>query len=114
MRSHPVFFNFTVSIRLTDRRARRVEALLRPRMPASGRAGGRGRAGRAGGRPKAGPGSVKACSPPGGDRTVEVQLSTSRWEAGIFWSLLAMVLLSPWPLGSDRPLPASLLAAATG
>jgi O-antigen ligase len=43
-----------------------------------------------------------------------VQLSANRSEAGIFWSLLAVVLLSPWPLGSDRPLPASLLAAATG
>ena len=37
-----------------------------------------------------------------------------RWLAGVFWSLAAVVLLSPLPLGSDRPLPASLLFAATG
>jgi O-antigen ligase len=38
----------------------------------------------------------------------------SRWEAGVFWSLTTVVLLAPWPLGSDRPLPASLLGAAVG
>jgi O-antigen ligase len=68
-------------------------------------------AGRAGGRRERGP---DPRSLPGDERSLEVQLSTSRFEAGIFWSLLAVVLLSPWPLGSDRPLPASLLAAATG
>ncbi len=35
-----------------------------------------------------------------------------RWESIVFWALLAVVLLSPLPLGSDRPLPASLLGAA--
>jgi O-antigen ligase len=43
-----------------------------------------------------------------------VQGSTNRWHAGIFWSLIMVVLLSPLPFGSDRPLPASLLAAAIG
>jgi O-antigen ligase len=38
----------------------------------------------------------------------------SRWEAGTFWSLTTVVLLSPLPVGSDRPLPASLLFAAIG
>jgi O-antigen ligase len=35
-----------------------------------------------------------------------------RWESIVFWALLAVVLLSPLPLGSDRPLPAGLLGAA--
>lgn len=38
----------------------------------------------------------------------------NRWEAGLFWSLTMVVLLSPLPFGSDRPLPASLLSAAVG
>ena len=37
-----------------------------------------------------------------------------RWEAVLFWLLLAVVLLAPLPLGSNRPLPASALAAAVG
>jgi len=37
-----------------------------------------------------------------------------RWEAVLLWLLLAVVLLSPLPLGSNRPLPASALAAAVG
>jgi O-antigen ligase len=37
-----------------------------------------------------------------------------RWEAILFWLLLALVLLAPLPLGSNRPLPASVLAAAVG
>ena len=37
-----------------------------------------------------------------------------RWEAVLFWLLLAVVLLAPLPLGSNRPLPASALAAAIG
>jgi O-antigen ligase len=37
-----------------------------------------------------------------------------RWEAAIFWLLLTVVLLAPLPLGSNRPLPASALAAAAG
>jgi O-antigen ligase len=44
----------------------------------------------------------------------EVQCTMSRWEAGVLWSLTMVVLLAPWPLGSDRPLPASLLCAAVG
>ena len=37
-----------------------------------------------------------------------------RWEAVPFWLLLTVVLLAPLPLGSNRPLPASALAAAVG
>jgi len=37
-----------------------------------------------------------------------------RWEAVLLWLLLSVVLLSPLPLGSNRPLPASALAAAVG
>ena len=37
-----------------------------------------------------------------------------RWEAVLLWLLLAVVLLAPLPLGSNRPLPASALAAAIG
>jgi O-antigen ligase len=36
------------------------------------------------------------------------------WEVVLFWLLLAVVLLAPLPLGSNRPLPASALAAAIG
>jgi O-antigen ligase len=36
------------------------------------------------------------------------------WEAVLFWLLLAVVLLAPLPLGSNRPLPASALATAIG
>jgi O-antigen ligase len=35
-----------------------------------------------------------------------------RWPSIVFWALLAVVLLSPLPFGSDRPLPASLLCVA--
>jgi O-antigen ligase len=41
-------------------------------------------------------------------------LRLRRWEAALFWLLLAAVLLAPLPLGSNRPLPASALAAAVG
>ena len=37
-----------------------------------------------------------------------------RWETVLLWLLLAVVLLAPLPLGSNRPLPASALAAAVG
>jgi O-antigen ligase len=37
-----------------------------------------------------------------------------RWETVLSWLLLAAVLLAPLPLGSNRPLPASALAAAIG
>jgi O-antigen ligase len=37
-----------------------------------------------------------------------------RREAVLFWLLLAVVLLAPLPLGSNRPLPASALSAAVG
>jgi O-antigen ligase len=37
-----------------------------------------------------------------------------RWDAVLLWLLLGVVLLSPLPLGSNRPLPASALAAAVG
>jgi O-antigen ligase len=37
-----------------------------------------------------------------------------RWEAVLLWLLLAIVLLAPLPLGSNRPLPASALSAAVG
>jgi O-antigen ligase len=37
-----------------------------------------------------------------------------RWETVLFWLLLSVVLLAPLPLGSNRPLPASALAAAVG
>jgi O-antigen ligase len=37
-----------------------------------------------------------------------------RSEAVLFWLLLAVVLLAPLPLGSNRPLPASALAAVIG
>ena len=37
-----------------------------------------------------------------------------RWEAVLLGLLLAVVLLAPLPLGSNRPLPASALAAAVG
>ena len=37
-----------------------------------------------------------------------------RWEAGVFWALTTVVLLSPLPFGGDRPLPASLLCTAIG
>ena len=37
-----------------------------------------------------------------------------RWEAVLLWLLLAVVLLAPLPLGSNRPLPASALCAAVG
>jgi O-antigen ligase len=36
------------------------------------------------------------------------------WERALLWLLLAVVLLAPLPLGSNRPLPASALAAAVG
>jgi O-antigen ligase len=39
---------------------------------------------------------------------------TRIWEAALHWLLLAVVLLAPLPLGSDRPLPASALSAAIG
>jgi len=32
----------------------------------------------------------------------------------IFWGILAVILLAPFPLGSNRPLPAALLLASTG
>ncbi len=41
-------------------------------------------------------------------------LPSTRWEAVVLWLLLAVVLLAPLPLGSNRPLPASLLSAAVG
>src|SRR5918994_1206871 len=37
-----------------------------------------------------------------------------RWETLLLWLLLAVVLLAPLPLGSNRPLPASALSAAVG
>jgi O-antigen ligase len=37
-----------------------------------------------------------------------------RWEAVLFYLLLAVVVLAPLPLGSNRPLPASALSAAVG
>src|SRR5690606_20100219 len=37
-----------------------------------------------------------------------------RWETALFRLLLVVVLLAPLPLGSNRPLPASTLAAAVG
>lgn len=37
-----------------------------------------------------------------------------RWEATLFWALLAIVFLAPLPLGSDRPLPESLLYVLIG
>jgi O-antigen ligase len=36
------------------------------------------------------------------------------WEEALLWLLLAVVLLAPLPLGSNRPLPASALSAAIG
>jgi O-antigen ligase len=39
---------------------------------------------------------------------------TRRREAVLLWLLLAVVLLAPLPLGSNRPLPASALATAVG
>ncbi len=48
------------------------------------------------------------------DNLEEAKGRMSRWQAGIFWLLATVVLLSPLPLGGDRPLPASVLFAAIG
>jgi O-antigen ligase len=40
--------------------------------------------------------------------------AAQRWQGVLLWLLLAVVLLAPLPLGSDRPLPASALAGAIG
>jgi O-antigen ligase len=40
--------------------------------------------------------------------------ATQPWQRVLLWLLLAVVLLAPLPLGSDRPLPASALSAAIG
>lgn len=38
----------------------------------------------------------------------------SKWQSALFWPLLAVVVLAPLPLGSNRPLPAALLATVVG
>ena len=42
------------------------------------------------------------------------QPASQRWQGVLLWLLLAVVLLAPLPLGSNRPLPASALSAAIG
>jgi O-Antigen ligase len=53
--------------------------------------------------------AVGAISPAGHARP-----RARRWESVVLWLLLAVVLLAPLPLGSNRPLPASALSAAVG
>ena len=54
-------------------------------------------------------GSERASSP-----ARRAQPTSPRWQGVLLWLLLAVVLLAPLPLGSNRPLPASALSAAIG
>jgi hypothetical protein len=106
MRFNPVFFNPMESTRWPpDARAEPVELRARQRAEAACRQRGRARADVVVGAPERRRARFEAGA---------TQPRPSRSQAGIFWALLAVVLLSPWPLGSDRPLPASLLSAAIG
>jgi hypothetical protein len=57
-----------------------------------------------------------AAAPPAGALrpTRRARPRSRRWEAVLFYLLLAVVLLAPLPLGSNRPLPVSALSAAIG
>ena len=58
--------------------------------------------------------AVSACSAGALGPARRVRRRARRWDAILLGLLLAVVLLAPLPLGSNRPLPASALCAAVG
>ena len=58
--------------------------------------------------------AARTTTPRRAEATALGSAGARRWDAVLLWLLVAVVLLAPLPLGSNRPLPASALATAVG